>query len=1012
MPRRTQVALRLSQALLEEGSWPKKLERFLLVLLGIPWLPLKPTGAIFLKRGESLHLVAERNLDGPLKSLCARVPLGRCLCGRVGLTGVALHAAEVDEEHETRYEGMPPHGHALYPLKVGERVLGVLNLYLEPGARLSSEARATLEMAAGLLALAVLRERAERAARVLHRATLLSLEAADEAAYLKGLCALLVEEGYALAWVGEALADGRVRPVEGAGAVAYLEGLVVRWDEAPEGQGPTGRAVRLGMPQVLRDRDQDPRYGPWRARARAFGLASSAALPIRLGERVWGALNVYAPEADAFDAEEVELLQDLARLAGKSLERFRAEARAHLLAQVVEEVPEGIFVTDLEGRILYANRALFAHTGYAPEEVLGQTPRLFKSGKHPAAFYQALWETLDRGQVFQAVFWNRRKDGQLLVEHKLLTPLRDPRGQVVAYASTGREITREYSLYRVQQVLLRHLDLFLRQGAGRGHLQGFLREALEAVPGADGAGLLLQGKDGLYSFAALVGMEPSLGELVLTEEEFQGLGLAAWGRLGGEEVGRLLQALPEEKRRLFQAGFLRLREAVYARLEVAGKAVGLLFFASFAAPLPQSVGETVQLLALELRGLLEWEREQTRAHYLTYHDPLTGLPNRARLEAEHPQLDGPVALALLDLDGFGQVQEALGRSGGDALLRALAQRLEGLLPPGARLYRTGEDEFLFLLPLDLPGVEAFHRRLQEALAHPVPVLGQPVRVRASLGVVFAPRDGRALPALLRRADLALRRAKAQGRGGLAFFDLEVEEAYRRRTELLSGLERALGEGSLALFAQPIAELDTGKPVALELLLRWSREGGFVPAAEFIPLAEEAGLIPELDLYVLRQVGALPDTGACYHVNLSPKTLLDPRLLEVARGLQGRRLRMELTEYALAQPGSEEVLLALKRMGFGLALDDFGQGYASLKTLASHPFSVVKVDRAFTRGIGREPRAEAVLRSVVGLAQELGLLLVAEGVEREEERAWLLRAGYRLGQGYLLGRPAPFWPSGV
>ncbi len=983
------------------------MQAFLEALLSEPWLTLEPKGAIFLRRGEKLYLLAEHQLDEPLKTLCARVPLGRCLCGRVGLLGEALWTRDVDEAHETRYPSMPSHGHAILPLRVGDRVLGVLNLYQSPGVRPSRQVQATLEEVAGILALTLLRERAERVARVLRRVATLVLEAEAEGAYLQGLCRFLVEEGYALAWVGEALPDGQVRPVEGAGAVGYLEGLRVRWDETPEGQGPAGRAIRLGRPQVLRDREQDPLYAPWLQRARAFGLASIVGLPLQVGGRIWGTLNVYAHEADAFDEEEISLLQDLAGLAGKALERFRAEARAHLLAQVVEQVPESILLTDLSGQIIYVNPALSRQTGYPPEEVLGQTPRIFKSGKHTEAFYRALWRTLAQGEVFSALFWNRTKSGRIILEQKFLSPVRNPQGQIVAYVSTGREMTREFTLQCTQQVLLRFTEKLLKNGFGRGHFQFLMEEVLEAIPGVEVAGLFLQGKDGLFSLAALAGCDARLRELVLEAREMEAFGFhTSFGRLQGELLREAVRALPEDKRKvLLETDCLaRVREVAYARLEGQDTLEGVLFFASFQAPLGEEVLEVTRFLGYELRKILDWERQWGRARYLTYHDPLTGLPNRAQLEAQYPEIAESRALLLLNLVGFSRILEAHGYLGGDTVLQTLAQRFKGLLPLGGQVYRTGEDEFLFLLPLDPKGVEAFYVQLRACLAEPIPLQGEKVRVGASAGVVFSPADGRSLSVLLRRANLAL--DQVRGKEGLAFYNPHLEAAHRHRTELFSGLERALAEDGLTLFAQPIVELETGRVKALELLLRWPKEGGFVPAGEFIPLAEETGLIRDLDLYVLRKVAGLPDTGFCLHVNISAQTLQDPRLLQVVEGLRARRLRLELTEYALLAPGVEEVLKALKAKGLGLVLDDFGQGYASLRSLISHPFSVVKVDRTFAQGIGQDPKAEAALRSTLSLAREVGLLAVAEGVETEAQRDWLLQVGYPLAQGYLLGRPAP------
>ncbi len=995
MPERLRLTLDLAQTLLRPLPLEERLQLALDSLLREPWLTLEAKGALFLMKGGRLQLVAQRNLDEPLQRLCAQVPLGQCLCGRVAQEGAPLELSGVTEAHTTRYPGMPPHGHAIFPIAAGQRVLGVLNLYLAPGQALSPEARLALEEAAGLLALAVLRERAERAARVLHRGAHLALEAPshlDQAAsaYLKRLCALLVEEGYLLAWVGEKGPGGRMVPREAAGAVGYLEGLVVRHDETPEGQGPTGRAIREGRPQVLRDVGEDPRYGPWRLRAQAFGFASGAAFPLWVEGEVWGALNVYAAEPDAFDAEEVALLEDLAGLAGQAMERIRSYARAYQLAQVVEQVPESILLTDRQGRIFYANPAVEAVTGYRPEELLGATPRVFKSGLHPPEFYQSLWRTLEGGGTFQALFLNRRKDGRLIAEYKLLGPLYGPGRKLEGYLATSRLVTREYALSRVQAALLHFNQGFLREGFSPGLALALLQEAQEALLGVGGLVLFLKDPDGRYSMVAASGLDlaPWWGRALPAAALYPLALPASRGRLEGE-----WRNLPPEVQDLFA------QEGFYARLEVGGEALGLLL-ARAQAPLGPEVEEAFQLLASGLEMVLATEEERKRTAFFTYHDPQTHLPNRLLLEEEAPALlgEGSWALGLMEWQGLqGEFWQAH-----FSLAQALLAALRSCLKSPDRLYQLGPGSFALLLQ----GGKEAALRVEECLERilkglPLPP-GGAAWLRVALGVALFPEDGASLGELLRHADLAL--AKARKEGGLVFFNPELDRAHRERQDTLALLSAALEGEGFRIHAQPIAELESGKPVALELLLRLESEGRLVPAGAFVPLAEETGLIVEMDLWLLKRLREL-DLGLPLHVNLSPKTLADPRLLEAAALLKGCPLEVEVTEYSLAQPGAREVLKALKDLGFGLALDDFGQGYASMNALVENPFDTLKVDRVFTWGIGQNPKAEAVLRAALDLARTLGLQAVAEGVETEEQRRWLLQAGYRLGQGYLLGRPS-------
>ncbi|WP_051909096.1 sensor domain-containing diguanylate cyclase [Thermus scotoductus] len=376
-------------------------------------------------------------------------------------------------------------------------------------------------------------------------------------------------------------------------------------------------------------------------------------------------------------------------------------------------MPEGIFTTDLEGRITYANAALYTQTGYDPSELLGQNPRIFKSGKHPEAFYRDLWGTLRRGQVFRSIFYNRRKDGRLVVEDEILTPIRNLQGQVVAYASTGRDITREWSLYRIQQVLIQMLERFLQEGMGRSFFQHFLEEVLEAIPGAEAGSLLLRNQDGSFSFVALTGHDPGLREVRLTPEEVYALqAQAPQGRVSGVVLGEFARHLPPEKREVLgQKGRLgELKESLYARLEVEGKVIGALYLDAFQAPFPDEALDPFRFLARWLEMIFSWERAQVQARYLRYHDPLTGLPNRAFLEEAWREGDEPLVLVLADLDNFGEINQAHGRKVGDMLLAAAARAWEELLPKGGELYRLGDDEFLFVLPLEPGKVLGFYQQ--------------------------------------------------------------------------------------------------------------------------------------------------------------------------------------------------------------------------------------------------------------------------------------------------------------
>ncbi|MFD0666573.1 putative bifunctional diguanylate cyclase/phosphodiesterase [Ramlibacter sp. MAHUQ-53] len=432
-----------------------------------------------------------------------------------------------------------------------------------------------------------------------------------------------------------------------------------------------------------------------------------------------------------------------------------------------------------------------------------------------------------------------------------------------------------------------------------------------------------------------------------------------------------------------------------------------------------------QYTVVALQDARERKRAQEELRRQALSDALTGLPNRTAILKhleEVLQRGEPAGLLFIDLDGFKQVNDAAGHAAGDDLLRELAMRLGFAVPPPAFVGRWGGDEFVVVAPgqAEEHQVRALGHAILERCRQTVPTLDRQVAVGASLGAVLAPRDGLDAATLIRRADAAMYRAKESGRNQLAFFEPALETAVRRRAGLITQLRLDAEQDGFDFHVQSIVDR-TGTVVAGEMLMRWSTAAfGAVSPAEFIPLAEEAGLMPRMGLHALRCAtqAALQLDGlgspAQLAVNLSARQLQDSgladRLLAMCaqRGVPPRRLVLELTEstylgdMAVAVPQ----LHALREAGFGLALDDFGTGYSSLSQLCDLPFSKVKLDRTFVRELGSSPRASAMLEGVVQICRGLGVTTVAEGVETQDQYQRLIDLGVDLFQGYHLGRPQP------
>ena len=413
--------------------------------------------------------------------------------------------------------------------------------------------------------------------------------------------------------------------------------------------------------------------------------------------------------------------------------------------------------------------------------------------------------------------------------------------------------------------------------------------------------------------------------------------------------------------------------------------------------------------------------------WLAHFDALTGLANRHQLRSQlsewlAPPAGGaqPFAVLCLDLDHFKTVNDTLGHGVGDGLLQEVAQRLRARTRRSDTVARLGGDEFAVLLhgAASEAEVELLTTRLLDGLTAPCEVQGARIAVRASVGIALAPRDGVDIDTLLSNADLALYAAKSAGRGQYRFFAPEMAAQTRRRLTIEQELRTALARAELSLAFQPQVDLSHWRVTGFEALLRWHNPTlGTVPPAEFVPVAEEAGLICEIGEWVMRE--------ACRHaaqwpgrltvsVNVSPVQAMSQDLRAVAlaalqaSGLDAARLELEITESIFLNEGKATlaVLHGLRAAGLRVALDDFGTGYSSLAYLRRFPFDTIKIDRSFVRELMQRRDARAIVSMILGLARTLGMKTVAEGVEEPAQASVLREQGCDAMQGYLAARPMP------
>ena len=424
--------------------------------------------------------------------------------------------------------------------------------------------------------------------------------------------------------------------------------------------------------------------------------------------------------------------------------------------------------------------------------------------------------------------------------------------------------------------------------------------------------------------------------------------------------------------------------------------------------------------------ITEQKRAEERISYAAHHDSLTGLPNRklfcAQLEQALKRVRRGERLAVLylDVDHLKRVNDTLGHPAGDKLLKGVADRLRGCVRDIDLVARLSGDEFAIIQSsLDRPSdAAALAKRAREAIHEPFDLDGHEVTVDISVGISIAPNDATDLNELLKTADIALYEAKNTGRGTYCFYQTEMNERMQARSKLERDLQRALTNGEFELFYQPVVSLEDNKIGSFEALLRWRHpERGLVSPTEFIPLAEETGLIVPLGEWVLRAACAeatnWPDDIAVA-VNVSAIQVTNKNLINVvvgsiaSAGIPANRLILEITESAFLQNtfANLTTLKRLHELGVRFAMDDFGTGYSSLGYLTSFPFSKIKIDRSFIAGLADKKESRAVVRAIADMARNLNMRVIAEGVETAEQREQARTLGCTDIQGYLISVPRP------
>ncbi len=709
--------------------------------------------------------------------------------------------------------------------------------------------------------------------------------------------------------------------------------------------------------------------------------------------------------------------------------------RHYWLETIINHVPDYIYAKDIEGRFLIANQVTVADNGLeALSDIIGKTD----FDLHPPHLARIIADVerrvIETGEpifgIEERALISKGRDRWLMTSK---VPLRNKAGKVIGIVGVSRDISDRKASERLLEGQAHLLEMIAN---GR-PLEEFFRELIlliEALVPRIRGSILMLSADGRH---LLHGAAPNLDETYCgmihgleIGPKAGSCGTAAWR---GEQVivdDIFEDPLWEDCREVVRPYGFRAcwSTPIHSRER---KVLGTFALYSKAVCVPDDQQKELIAMAAHLAGIaIERKQAEDRISFMAHHDALTGLPNRALFEEQVAEaletLRGTAqwaVLAFLDLDNFKLVNDTLGHAAGDELLKVTAVRMRASVRKSDMVVRVGGDEFILLLnglPCERDIVLARLEDIRAAIAAPMQINGHSLQITCSMGVACFPNQGRTVGELLANADMAMYRAKELGRNNLQVFTEEMAAKAHEKLLKQAELRQAIARDEFLLHFQPQLNLETGRVFAAEALLRWRHpERGMISPGDFIPLAEETGLIVPIGDWVLRaacrQCKAWHEAGLpllIVSVNVSARqfrernwaTRVEAVLAET--GLAPRFLELELTESLIMQdvPGALATMHELEAIGVHLAIDDFGTGYSSLSALKRFPVRRLKIDRSFVEDIPADADDMAITAAIISLAQNLGLRVIAEGVETQAQVDFLRRSGCDEIQGYFFSRP--------
>lgn len=645
-----------------------------------------------------------------------------------------------------------------------------------------------------------------------------------------------------------------------------------------------------------------------------------------------------------------------------------------------------VVITNPQGIITYVNDKFCELSKYTPEELIGQTHRIVNSRFHPKSFFKEMWKTIGNGRIWKGDIKNRAKDGTEYWVNTTIVPFLNKNGKPYQYIAIRTDITAKKE---AEQALKSALKNDFRQTIKN------IQNMIFKYSG--------DGKDGL-TFTLVEGQTAK--KLGITEEKVI--------------LHQIQRALSKEKFSTFKHYLKRGLTGETLQFEISYSSMTFLVYL---APILEN-NKTIEVVGTAI-DITERKNAEELVEKMAYYDYLTTLPNRRlfRIKAKDAierakELDDTIAIMFIDLDHFKHVNDSMGHSIGDQLLVAIGERLTNCIRKDDTVARLGGDEFVVLLTsTQASEVKAAATRIIKEISRPFDFNNHDVFVTPSIGISLFPNNGNDFDTLISNADSAMYLAKENGKNAYQFFTEEIHHGIIEKTMLENELRQALNKNQFELYYQPIIAMNTEELTGLEALIRWNHPSkGIILPADFIPIAEETELIVPIGQWVLeaacRQAQRWRENGLSIrqlHINISPRQFKQPSFVAQVKklladtGLHAQYLNLEITESMMTNVQlCQTILQQLREMGVNISIDDFGTGYSSLSYLGKFPITHLKIDQTFVQGL--TVSNQAIVKSVIDLANNFELTVIAEGVETEEQVQYLQALHCNEAQGYFYSRP--------